>query len=378
MEQNSEGRATLTLSRSWKATYVALSGLNHGSNKVSLENYFADPQTVQILAHAFSPFQAPNQQTKSSFETKTSAINAAPSPYARYDIKQVQEDTLWLSKQTKIDEVSALRITIIELQTRPSSQLLLGRTEQQSNHRSYGGGSGGFGASKVDLASTLLAKSTSQGKESPKPSEEVDARRRRLLEIYLSERRCILKCCEYLIFVALSNRDGTKVSQEHHISNESNWLIEVGNNVLSSWMIDDATRGGRKHPIIAAVDALRVRLEGMSKGSGWLQDEGVQEDVELAWARSQVLEMIHIMQISLDLLQSSANLVKSSAILSWFRLMRDCEFFDNVQLVSLEVLCLQHLLTSSLAPGHPDSFRHTVSIPSSLGFLSRSQSSIST
>ena len=258
------------------------------------------------------------------------------------------------------------------MQTRPFGQLLLGRAEEQSNNRSHSGGAGSFGASKFNFGSTLLAKSTSQEKESPKSSEEVDARHRRLLEIYLSERRCILKCSEYLIFVAVCKRDGIQASQERHKGNEANWLIEVGNKVLSSWVIDDATQGGRKHPIIAAVDALRVRLEGMTKGSGWLQDEGVQEDIELAWARSQVLEMIHVMQIALNLLQSSVALVRTSAILSWFRLMRDCEFFDNVQLVSLEVLCSRHLLTSFLAPWTPDGLRYTACVPSSLDFFSRS------
>ncbi len=301
---------------------------------MSLKRHLADPQTVQILARAFSPFEQPTSQSKSSFETKTSAINVTPSSHARYDIKQIREDTLWLSKQTNIDEVSALRISIIEWQTRPFAQLLRGGIEEHLAFQNGDGGAGSFRASVLDAGSSLFAKSTTQEKESSPPFEESGARYRRLLEVYLSERRCILKCSEFITFVALNKPEGNLTSTNDQVRKKSQWLEEVGVNILSSWNFGGETKGDRRHPVIEAVAALRSRLESMTHGSGWLQDEGVQDDIELAWARSQILEMIHIMQITFNLLKSVADLVKSSAILSWFRLMHDCEFCEGVQLVS--------------------------------------------
>ena len=321
--------------RSWRTTYIALSQLDHGAENASLKRHLTDPQTIQILARAFSPFQPSSPQTKSSFETKTSAINATPSFQARYDIRQIQEDTLWLSKQTNIDEVSALRIAVLEWQTRSAVQLLRDNPDEQATYQNGSGGvsAGNFRASAFDPGSSLLAKSAKE-KRPTTTFEDVGARRRRLLETYLSERRCILKCSEYIICVALYKSKDDSSTPTDRNGQRTDWLREVGANVLSAWSLDEAAQGKNTHPVIEAVNALRTRLEGMTQGTGWLQDEGVQEDIELAWARSQVLEMIHIMQIVFDLLEASNDLVRSSAILSWFRLMKDCDFFENVQLVS--------------------------------------------
>lgn len=291
---------------------------------------------MQILARAFSPFQPPTSQTKSTFETKTSAINVAPSPHAPYDIKQIRDDTIWLSKEINIDEVSALRIVVLEWQTRPVVQLLHGDLEGEARYLNGGGDAGDFRASVFDPGSSILAKSTNQQKQSTTSTSfgESGARRRRLLETYLSERRCILKCNEHLIFVTLFESDNSSSSPEGQQSDRLTWLREAGANVLPSWNSGGVSQAKQKHAVLEAVDALRARLEGVSKGCGWLQDEDRQEDIEVAWARSQILEMIHIMQIILHLLDSSTELYEPSVILPWFRLMKDYEFYDSMQLVS--------------------------------------------
>ena len=346
--RNFASKKSLTVPRSWKTTFTTLSQFDYGARNVSLKLHLTDPQTIQILARAFSPFEPPNTQTRSNFQTKTSAINVTPSSQARYDIKQIQEDTLWLSKQSNIDEVSALRIAVIEWQTRSLVQLLHGRSEEQFTYQNGAERIGDLRASIFDPGSSLLAPSiTEEGKRSTENFEDLNPRRQRLLETYLSEKRCILKCCEYLTFYALCIPKGSPMGLGDQDPNSTDWVREVGANVLSSWNLDDSRKGDRKHPVIEAVDALRARLESMGKGSGWLQDEGVQEEIELAWARSQILEMIHIMQITLNLLESTVDLVKSSAILSWFRLMKDSEFYDNVQLVGSGKIGGQRSLTFS-------------------------------
>ncbi|KAL6715481.1 hypothetical protein ACLMJK_006442 [Lecanora helva] len=359
---------------SWKTTYLALSQPDHGVGNASLRRHLADPQTIRILTHAYSPFQTANSQTKSSFETKTSAVNAAPSPDANYDIKQIQEDTLWLSKQTKIDEVSALRITILELQTRSILQLLQSRDVGQSVYNQEDGGVGTFRASALDPGSSIFANATSQGQEPSKTSGEGNARHRRLLEIYLSERRSILKCSEYLIFFAFSKAESLHMSPQDQRKDRYAWLEDVGAEVLSSWITDESAQSQRKHPVVEAVDTLRARLKGLSMGSGWLQDMDMQEDIELAWLRNQILEMIHVMQITLNLLMSSAHLVKASAILSWFRLMKDCEFYDNLQLppelqtaYGIPLVSLPALISLAI-----------LNIPSTLELLERSASTANT
>lgn len=320
----------LTSTRSWKTTYVALSQVDNGFNNTSLKRHLADPQTVSTIVHCFSPFSPPTPQTKSSFETKTSAINVTPSSHPRFNIKEIKEDTLWLSKETNIDEVSALRIAVLEWQTRPAVQLLQGDGDEQISYRNGGGGFEKFGTSLFDPGSSLLAKSTPRESETASPFQEVGARHRRLLENYLSERRCILKCSEFITFITLCKAGGPHSQGQEMWS----WLREIGAEVLAAW--DPGHLANRNHSVVDAIDTLRSRHKGLAKGSGWFEGEGAQEDIELAWTRSQILEMIHVMQIILNLIQSTSGLVKSPAVLSWFRLMKESDFFESMQLVSPE------------------------------------------
>jgi nuclear pore complex protein Nup188 len=96
---------------------------NSHASQIAVENYLTTPTVRALLARPFDS-SPPTAQTKSVFETKTSAINVTPSSDARYDIKQLKEDALWLSASAKIDEVSALRIVVQECQARTTAKLL--------------------------------------------------------------------------------------------------------------------------------------------------------------------------------------------------------------------------------------------------------------
>ena len=150
----------------------------------------------------------------------------------------------------------------------------------------------------------------------------------------MSERRYILKTSEYVIFPA-SCKDKNE-NPNNLINRPSSWLEEVGNAVISAWKGDGPAQSKGKNFVAEAVEALRFRIENCMKGSGWLSDESQQEDIEVAWARNQILEMIHIMQILLIRLDSSlTELMTPDLILPWFRLMNECGFFNSLQLVSI-------------------------------------------
>ena len=323
------------MSRSWKNTYVALSQLGGERDNGILKRHLTDPQTIEILARSFSPYSAPTSQTKSSFETKTSAINVTPSPHAHYDIKQIKDDTLWLSKETKIDEVAALRIALLEWQTRSAVQLLRGSPGEQATNLTGGRGINQLQASFFDPGSSLLAKSSFLGESEPS-FDDIQARRPRLLETYLSERRYILKTSEYITFAALCNGIGGPDKAPSQAKRKSDWLDEVGSSILSSWSVEESSKASRRSLIIETVESLRARFEALREGSGWLADQGVQEDIELAWGRNQLVETIHIMQILLNVLEFFPILLKAPAVLAWFRLISECGFFEVLQLVSIK------------------------------------------
>ncbi|CAD6584132.1 MAG: hypothetical protein ASARMPREDX12_001537 [Alectoria sarmentosa] len=317
--------------RSWKTTYVALSQLNGGADNGSLRQHLTDPQTIHLLAHSFLPYSAPTPQTKSTFDTKTSSIHVPSSGNPRYDIGQIKEDTLWLSKETKIDEVSALRIAVLEWQTRPAVQLLRGSLVDEIAPLANGIGGSHLQASFSGATSSVFSKSSGLGTNAPAPFNNAGPRRRRLLETYLSERRYILKISEYVTFAASCK--ALNRSPNIATNQASNWMEEVGTEVISTWKGDEPTQSKSKNFIAEAVDALRSRMESLMRGSGWPSDESQQEDIELAWARNQILEMIHVMQILLIRLDLSLTKpMTPDLILPWYRLMNECGFFNSLQL----------------------------------------------
>lgn len=320
--------------RSWKTTYVALSQLNGEADNGSFRRHLTDPQTVHLLAHSFSPFSAPTSQTKSTFDTKTSSIHVSPSGNPRYDIGQIKDDTLWLSKETNIDEVSALRIAVLEWQTRSAVQLLRGSLVDEIAPLANGIGGSQLQAPFSGAASSLFGKSFGLGANAPPPFNDAGPRRRRLLETYLSERRYILKTSEYVTFAASCKTDNG--SSDIATNQAFNWLEEVGNAVISTWKGDEIAQSKSENFVAEAVNALRSRIESLMRGSGWTSDESQQEEIELAWARNQIVEMIHILQILLIRIDSSLKkLMTPDLILPWYRLMNECGFFNSFQLVSL-------------------------------------------
>ena len=302
----------------------------------SLERHLTDAYTVELLKKCFLPYPQPGPQTKSSFETKTSAINVTPSAQGRCDIKQIQDDALWLSNEANIDEVSALRITILEWQNRPAAQLL----QWSSVETKSGAGSSIYGLrSQAGLAqsrSTLFSNSTTPSTpNAAAPASEV-GRRLRLFETYLSERHFVIKVCRHVVFTALyETRDGEIAGSQKSNELLPNWISEVGQEILTSWDIQGVFDVTGHNIFVSSTDALRSRLDALQQGSQWFKDQEAQEFVEAAWGDSQTLELLSIMELMVVLLTSCKKLPRSDALVAWFMLMEDHRFFDSFEPVSV-------------------------------------------
>lgn len=244
--------------------------------------------------------------------------------------------------------MSALRIVVLEWQTRPAVQLLRGSLVDESVLLANRVGGSQLQASLSGATSSLFGKSSGLGANAPALFNDVGPRRKRLLETYLSERRYILKTSEYVTFTASCKAQNEAPSNV--MNQASSWLQEVGTAIVSTWNGDGPAPVKSKNFVLEAVDALRSRIEGTMRGSGWLSDESQQEEIEIAWVQNQILEMIHIMQILLIRLDSSSTkLTIPDFILPWFKLMNECGFFDSLQLVSLHTTCISKVLTNLVA-----------------------------
>ena len=255
---------------------------------------------MNVLTSCLITCAPSSSQSKASFETKTSAINLTPSTKSRYDIKQIKEDTLWLSKEAKIDEISSLRIAILEYQRRGIAHLLEEPSDRHSNPFSS------------------------------------DARRRlRLFQIYLEERLYTLRVVHLVLRTgapaaspALDDHD------TNDITTEPQWRTDLGQRIRASWGLLGENQQQKSSWVEKAVSALSSRINAVFESQNWSVDDVSKTELDVLWCQTHLLEMIQISQILLECIKSTSRIPRSHSIISWFRFMKQYAFFESSELVS--------------------------------------------
>ncbi|KAI9814898.1 MAG: hypothetical protein M1832_005626 [Thelocarpon impressellum] len=283
-----------------------------------LERFLSDPTVRALLVRPFNAFPPPTPQTKAAFETRTAAINVAPNSQAAHRIDDVKDDALWLSREANIDEVSALRIVLLELQSRPFEQLLAGFSDEEVVSLQDVDGGLALGSSLFLPQSSVLSPLIRNQKADPSFAS-ARLRRLRFLKLYLSERKYILKVGERLL------KDG--LSADH-----PSWTRQIGKTVISARDsgIGSSTKG--KPFAEECFEALQSRVDGLEKGSGWFNDDDEGPDVEAEWGKSLIVEMIHILQLAFLDVDSADTITRTSTLLIYLRFMRKYAFFDKLDL----------------------------------------------
>lgn len=297
----------------------------------SIKRFLSDPQTLALLLQPIAPFSSPSNQSKSSFDTKTSPINVAQKEHARYNIDEIKGDTLWLSKTVQIDELAALRIVVLEWQTRSAAQL-----SQSSSLKSVPD-PGHTLNRPITGHGSILARSQSQGQGAPKVSTEL-VRKSRLLDLFLQERRYLLKCAEFILSFALRKAAEREAGGAEPVAtSETQWLADIGLDLLCQWTQESTLSSKIPHQgksfLAEAATAIQAKITKLGEGSGWTVPETIQTDVEILWGTNQAIEMVHMMQIMQDLLQSITTVPNADTLIPWFRLMSEVAFFEGFQLV---------------------------------------------
>ena len=322
--------------RSWKTTFTGLSQLSLTAKHGRLRRHLTDRVTFDILVQCLNPYPPATPQSRAAFETRTSAIHVTPTAEGPYNIQQIKDDSLWLSKEGGIDEVSALRLSILEWQTRAAAHLLLALADLDpsviSTNQSLQTLHIGLRSANDVGSQTIMRAGAEHVDSSP-------GRRLRLLNIYLSERRYLLKTVEFILFHATYRADTKDVvdSSLDGLETENaeySWVERIGIALLEAWDVSCARATSNKHWFHDVTFALQTRVDALEKGSGCFKEEGVKEEFEIAWSRNQILEMVHIMQIILTSIHSFQELTKPSVILCWFKFISQFGFFEQLELVS--------------------------------------------
>ena len=330
-------KLSVNCSRSWRTVFSALCDSDAAPKSHALRRFLFDDASINILSHPLKPFSSPSQTTKSKFETITAAINVTPTQNGHYDINEIKEDAIWLSQETKIDEVSALRIVILEWQRRPALQLLSGFTEEETLSVQDAAGAFNLGASTFWANSSILSAPVGAPAQFSTLFNARAQRQLRLLDIYLSERIHILRIHEVLIRGKTAAALQQTTSGKGKANTTDTWIQEVGETIFSKQQSEWQKPVQEHDFLIQCIDALQLRLAGIEKGSRWAVPESIQGSAEEKWSLCQCIEMVHILHLMFTHVDSFyKKLPPTSVVLAWFRFMGQWDFFKTIQFVSSE------------------------------------------
>ncbi|KAI9845181.1 MAG: hypothetical protein M1837_005066 [Sclerophora amabilis] len=322
---------------SWRAAFVGLSSPSStGRAEPTLRRFLSDPSVVDLLGRPHHSFQSPTQETRSSFETRTAAINVTPNAQGKYDIGQIKEDALWLSKEVNIDEVSALRIAVVDWQSRSSWELLGSLAEQGSSVADDVTAKRPLDAS-IYLPRSSVLPGPSAGDRPLTDFNSTGSRRTRLIESYLSDRRYILKVRELLIRAGLSGETPPTATKATRTNNgkgkhKTSWIAEIGKTILNTRIFVGGSGSNSQSFLIECIEGLQNRVIGLEEGSGWFKADGERLDIESKWGTNLIVEMIHILQIIFHVADSSIDIPSAKLLIRWLQFMTRCQFFAKFEL----------------------------------------------
>lgn len=307
--------------RSWNQISIALSDYS-GKRQLCpiLISFLGDRYVQKLLDDPSTVFAPPDDATRKDFETKTAPINVTSASTSQIDLNSIKQDAEWLSKNAKLNLVAALRVTVIELQSRPSRQLLGPLSSQDaSNLQEAAGLENGQAAS---FLSELGAAVALDSDEIAAAFETTDARRRRIFSCFLLECRSFTMASDYFYSIKLYGRLPvfTRVSQ----SLSSLYKLEE----------PPSTDDQVSYLLSVHVKSLTRSMADIESGLGSWTDDSLllTDDVEMDWLRSLLVEIIHTMSVYLQIVDTlSGDFAPSTAIGDWFSLMDAYRFFDSIQ-----------------------------------------------
>lgn len=298
-------------------TQIAEPGKGHED---VIKSFLSGPEVVNLLSKPFEAFPRPSPESKAAFHTKSSAINATASPDAQYNIEEIKEDALWLSKEGKIDELSALRIVVVECQSRSATQLLAPFSDEELTNIREAAESGKY-TNPLPISQLLCGLDADAFQ---KEFNDSKSRKQRILHVYLSEKRHFLKCSQTCFEIVLAN-----AYREENESISPGWLAEILSQVTRYFIRRDTT----ENFLLMGIKSIGENAKNLDSGSGWILGSAVQEDLEIDWSRSQITEAIHSMELVWLHVNYIVHYPSSQVALQWCNLLQSCNFFDRFDAV---------------------------------------------
>ncbi|KAF2669938.1 hypothetical protein BT63DRAFT_423912 [Microthyrium microscopicum] len=290
----------------------------HASVKEALQ-FLQDDTAMRNMASFANSFPPPTTDAKATLDSRTAPVNCPEGgPSDQYSVKNTKDCAIWLSKEAKISEVEALRIVLLEWQSRAKMRILsanAGEDGDSANDMSLGNSfQSSFLARSIPFRSSILNPDTPDD-----GFNTTDGLRSRLLRLYLSERSHVVRTTDLLM--------------RHYMESRlPNWLgvqtdfVELGKLLTRTICNDDFATPQLDNCLVAFTNALSLRVNQLDSGSGWFASEGGQPDLETSWAQTQLEEMVPILQLFFCVLDRVYATPRSAE--EYFRLMDRTKFLD--------------------------------------------------
>ena len=279
----------------------------------AVARYLRDHDTIRMLSRTFTDPSKPSEQSKAEFDERTAAINITPTQNGRYNLKQMKDDALWLSQSAEIDEVSALRIVVLEWQSRPLVRLVRADVDEQ--------GSQGWDTTQRKKGNLAYGE---QGKD----TDYDRVRRSELLKLFMHERQYAIEAAYLLAFVSVPPDVHASTRGRIYTSSTRNRIMEdCGDEILKAWKMDTASPS---HFVISSVGFIESRLHWLDRPARWFEDSEEAQDLELLHCQTIVVEIIHALQALFNVFSSSP-LPHADALVAWYGFMKKTHFLDALR-----------------------------------------------
>ncbi|KAF7562690.1 hypothetical protein G7046_g1426 [Stylonectria norvegica] len=303
---------------SWKLIATALSD-NSGQRPTSsaVIEFFSDNYVHGLLKDPSTAFAPANETTRKDFETKTAPINVPPGPDGRLDVGVLKTDAEWLSRNGKINLVAALRVAVIEQQSRASRHLKGPLSSQDAtNLREAAGLNNGQGSAFV---ADLGAATALDADEIWAEFEKLETRQRRLFDTYLTERRFFMMAADYAHSIKIYGRLPT--------------FARINTDLADSYGLNLPKGDDAEQLLTAYLQVLTDSMTKIESGLNAVTDESwVNEDAEMDWLRTLLTEAVHALSVVFQAVDSFGDdFAPSNVVNQWFSLMEIYNFFDAVQ-----------------------------------------------
>ncbi|ERS96997.1 hypothetical protein HMPREF1624_06324 [Sporothrix schenckii ATCC 58251] len=317
---------------SWKLIASALvDTAGDRLTSAAVTEFLKDPFVLELLKNPATTFAPSTAQSAAALETRTAAIHVTPSSTDKYDLKTIQADARWLSKTAAINEVAALRIVVVELQSRPHTFLASPLSSQDAtNVRKAASGSS---------SSSLPAAETTVDADVLWTEFNTDqSRQRRLLATYLSERRALAKSTDHFTSLILHsapvfpNADTTALPAVNAAIETLRSEIVKG----SLGQAPGADLDGRA--FLKSIPTYVAELRGCMQRAG----AGIQESLKCAgsvvteelahdWVQTALAEAVHFLSVIFLVLQACGRTFLSPAVTAeWFSFVGEYGFLDGI------------------------------------------------